>query len=166
MSKRRSGGTGIFLALGVGAYFALQSPGGVAGLAAGFHGHGPLPSGHAYTPVTWARAFLRYDHLPRTGCDMNAMVAWEHEEGGAWGNDADGNPLNTTQREPGSWPINSVGVQAYPSWREGFKATRTALHNGLYGGVLAALRAGDNAQAVASAVAASRWGTKPFSADC
>lgn len=163
--KRKSSGTGVLLAVGVAAFFAAHSPGGLAGLTADF-GHGPLPNGHAYTPSSWARAFLHSDGLPRTRCNVAAIVAWEHAEGGNWNNTAQANPLNTTKTEPGSWSINSVGVQAYPSWREGFKANRAALNNGLYGGVLATLRAGDSAQAVASAVAASRWGTQPFSANC
>ena len=62
--------------------------------------------------------------------------------------------------------MNSVGVQAYPAWQEGMQANLSAITNGLYGGILSALRAGDNAQAVADAVASSPWGTEAFSATC
>jgi hypothetical protein len=59
-----------------------------------------------------------------------------------------------------------VAVQAYTSWADGFRATLTTLGNGRYGPILSALSAGDSAQAVAVAVAASPWGTGPFQASC
>jgi hypothetical protein len=143
-------------------------------------GHGPAAAGHAgntltakvvpggssYTPASWAAAFLAGGGWPQTSCNLAAIQAWEAAEGGNWNNSAQYNPLNTTQQEPGSRPVNSAGVQAFPSWQEGFQANLTVINNGLYGGILAALRAGDNAQAVADAVAASPWGTAPFQASC
>jgi hypothetical protein len=63
---------------------------------------------------------------------------------------------------PGSTSMNSVGVKAYASWAQGFEATLKTLHNGYYGGILAALRRGDDAQDVADAVASSPWGTNSF----
>ena len=62
--------------------------------------------------------------------------------------------------------INGPGVRAYNSWRTGFTATLATLGNGNYGPVVSALAAGTGAQAVASAVAASPWGTAPFTAAC
>jgi hypothetical protein len=116
----------------------------------------------------WGRELLREDHLPTTRCNRNAMAAWAAAEGGNWGNGAAHNPLNTTKTEPGSWPMpgstNIPPVQAYPTWRAGMRATIATLSH--YSGVLAALRAGNNAQAVANAVAASPWGTGPFQASC
>jgi hypothetical protein len=56
-----------------------------------------------------------------------------------------------------------VGVKAYTSWAQGLRATVITLGNGLYGGILAALRSGNDANAVAGAVAASPWGTGSFS---
>ena len=104
--------------------------------------------------------------IPETACNIGAVTAWEAAEGGEWDNTAAANPLDTTQPEPGSWPMNSVGVQAYPSWAEGLEANLTVITNGLYGGILSALAAGGNAQAVADAVAASPWGTEPFTPSC
>lgn len=126
----------------------------------------PIGAGGSYTPASWASAYLGALGMPRTQCNLNAIEAWEMAEGGAWNNSANANPLNTTEPEPGDWTINGVGVKAYPSWPEGLQANVTVINNGLYGGILSALRAGNNAQAVANAVAASPWGTSPFSANC
>lgn len=123
-------------------------------------------AGGPYTPTSWAQAFIGALHDPETACNIGAVAAWEAAEGGAWNDAAAANPLNTTQPEPGSWPVNSAGVQGYPSWAEGLDANLTAITNGLYGGVLSALAAGGSAQAVADAVAASPWGTEPFTASC
>jgi hypothetical protein len=125
-----------------------------------------IPDGSAYTPASWAAALLSAEGWPRTACNLGAVTAWERAEGGHWANNAAYNPLNTTQREPGSRPVNSASVQAYTSWAEGFRATLTTLGNGRYGGILAALSAGDSARAVAGAVAASPWGTGAFPATC
>ena len=119
------------------------------------------PSGSART---WAVEFLTAIGEPVTGCNVGAITAWEAAEGGGVTNDAAYNPLNTARLEPGSWTVNSAGVQAFPSWSEGLAANVAAITNGLYGPVLAALRAGNDAQGVADAVGASPWGTSPFTA--
>ena len=118
------------------------------------------PGGH--TPVTWAKALLLALRMPTTTQNMAAIIAWEMAEGGHWYNSAHYNPLNTTWRMPGATSMNSVGVKAYVSWAQGLAATLNTLHNGLYERILAALRAGNDAQAVADAVAASPWGTGSF----
>lgn len=148
-------------------------PGAVTDAAAGITG--PAPGGSSYTAASWAAALLRYGGWPQTACNKGAIQAWEGAEGGQWGpnpnDDGTFNPLNTTHPEPGSaGRINTgtpgIWVQAYPSWQSGFQATAATLDNGRYGGILAALRAGNSAQAVADAVAASPWGTGPFTARC
>ena len=116
----------------------------------------------AYTPFTWARALPTQLGMPETTDNLAAITAWEMAEGGHWYNGAHFNPLNTTQPEPGAVAMNSVGVKAYVNWAQGFRATITTLRNGLYGGILAALSKGDDALAVAHAVAASPWGTGDF----
>lgn len=115
-----------------------------------------------YTPVTWAKALLLALGMPRTTDNMAAIIAWEMAEGGHWYNTAYYNPLNTTWRMPGATSMNYVGVKAYLSWAQGLAATVNTFHNGLYEGILGALRAGNDAQAVADAVAASPWGTGSF----
>ena len=107
--------------------------------------------------ATRAVALLTSGGWPRTACNISAITAWENAEGGNWANSARFNPLDTTEPEPGSYPMNRVGVQAYTSWAEGFRATFTTLANGNYGGILATLAAGYRAQAVAAAVADSPW---------
>ena len=127
-------------------------------------GYGPIPEarGGKFTQVTWARALLRALDKPLTVQNVAAVTAWEMAEGGHWYNTAHYNPLNTTWRMPGATSMNSVGVKAYTSWEQGFQATILTLRNGLYGEILAALERGDDAQAVADAVASSPWGTNHF----
>lgn len=119
------------------------------------------PNG-GYTPLTWSHALLSALGMPQTSENVAAIVAWELAEGGHWHNSAYYNPLNTTQPMPGATSMNSVGVKAYRSWAQGLEATVKTLHNGYYGGILAALRKGDDAMAVSQAVAASPWGTPGF----
>ena len=125
-----------------------------------------VPAGGSYTPYTWATTFLAAIPEPVTGCNIGFVQAWERAEGGNWENAAVANPLDTTEREPGSWSMNSVGVQAYPSWQEGLQATVTTIRNGNYQGILSALAAGDDPQGAADAVASSPWGTGSFQASC
>ncbi len=116
----------------------------------------------AYTPESWARALLGYLGAPLSSQNLTAITAWEFAEGGHWFNAARYNPLDTTMPEPGATAMNGVGVKAYTSWAEGFVATVATLRDGLYGPILAALQRGDDALAVATAVAASPWGTEAF----
>ena len=121
-----------------------------------------MKSGGKVTQITWAQALLKSLGMPMTADNVAAVVAWEMAEGGHWYNTAYYNPLNTTQSMPGATIFNSVGVKAYKSWKQGMDATVITLHNGYYGGILDALRRGNDAQAVADAVAASPWGTGSF----
>ena len=121
-----------------------------------------MKSGGKVTQITWAQALLKSMGLPLTADNVAAIVAWEMAEGGHWYNTAYYNPLNTTQSMPGATVFNSVGVKAYKSWKQGLDATVITLRNGYYGGILDALQRGNDAQAVADAVAASPWGTGSF----
>ena len=133
-----------------------------------------VPAGSSYTPASWASALLSAGGWPQTACNLGAVQAWERAEGGNWANDAWFNPINTTYDGNGAWEqdgkvtgtINSDGVRAYNSWATGFDATLTTLSFPAYAGVRSALSAGNDAQAVADAVAASPWGTGPFTATC
>jgi len=115
-----------------------------------------------YTPIGWARALLGYLGVPQTSSNITAITAWELAEGGHWYNSARFNPLDTTMPAPGATDMNSVGVKAYTSWAQGFSATVATLRNGLYGPILTALQRGNDAMAVAMAVAGSPWGTGAF----
>jgi len=131
-----------------------------AARAAGYHPVSGVSG--AYSPESWARALLGYLGMPVTSQNLTAITSWELAEGGHWFNSARYNPLDTTMPEPGATVMNSVGVKAYTSWAEGFTATIATLRNGLYDPILAALRKGDDAVAVAAAVASSPWGTGAF----
>ena len=108
------------------------------------------------TPQTWAQALLQRLGEPVTPGNVRVIEEWEAREGGHWLNTARFNPLNTTQSEPGSSSINSVGVKAYTSWQEGLTATATTLKNGLYNNVLVALHKNDQ-QAAIQAIRQSPW---------
>jgi hypothetical protein len=132
----------------------------------GSHFSYSVPDGSAYTPTSWAKALLKAGGWSQDSCNVNAIKGWESAEGGNWENSAHYNPLDTTQREPGSYSMNSVNVQAYVSWTQGFQATLTTLGYSAYGNIRSALAAGDSAQRVAEAVASSPWGTGPYAVIC
>jgi cell wall-associated NlpC family hydrolase len=119
-------------------------------------GGGAAPAG----VTAWAKSLLSKMAMPTTGSNITAVSRWAQQEGGNWHNSAHYNPLNTTQREPGSTSMNGVGVQSYTSWAQGFAATIQTLNNGRYGGILSALKAGNNPSAVYGAIVHSPWGTK------
>jgi hypothetical protein len=107
-------------------------------------------------PVQWAKDFLTRINMPVTSENVRAITAWEKAEGTA----ARFNPLATTQGGfPGATKFNSVGVKNYVSYEDGLAANAKVIQNGLYGNILAALRNGNDAMAVARAIKASPWGT-------
>lgn len=93
--------------------------------------------------------------MPQTAENARAIVAWARAEG----TDAANNPLATTQSWDGDSRFNSVGVRNYASYEDGIEASVRTLRNGRYGNILAALAAGNSADAVARAIADSPWGT-------
>ena len=52
-----------------------------------------------------------------------------------------------------------MGVKNYASYQDGLDANVKVITNGLYGNILSALQQGNDADAVARAVANSPWGT-------
>jgi hypothetical protein len=160
----------------------------------------PLPepssncaAANSCTPQTFADAILTYPGVNGvvTASNEYALETWgKAESGGAgcpgqpartapWAYSAGpaGNPINTTQPEPGSTDWNSVGVKIYADadgetcWHWGIKANGDTLLNGFYGNILSVLEnpvSDDHAQCVslAEAVGNSPWGTGNFSADC
>lgn len=87
-----------------------------------------------------------------------SIMKWANAEGGMWHNTALYNPLNTTLKEPGSHPINSVGVQAYTSWDQGMGAVVATLRNGHYPEILNLLASGGGLTKAADANL-DTWGT-------
>jgi hypothetical protein len=120
-----------------------------------------MPGG--YTARSWAVAYLHAGGFRATRCNVAAIEGQEHAEATY---SRYRNPLDSTEREPGSWSINSVGVQHYASWGQGLRATVVTLRNGRYPAMIAALRAGNDAQRYADAAAASDWGTGQYTASC
>lgn len=129
---------------------------------------GPTPDPNSIvTPLDWARVVISQLGVPDTSANEQALVAWAATEGGNWHNTARFNPLGTTLQLPGSTVMaggNSAGVQSYTSWQQGVQATVQMLQQANMSNILAALRSGNDAAAVAHAVGSSPWGTPDFSA--
>lgn len=116
--------------------------------------HALEAGGHART--RWSVALLDRLGAPVTTENVRALSAWIGAEAN---NSRFRNPLATTMGAAGASNVNHVGVKSYPTDTIGLDATVRTLTNGLYEPILAALRAGDSAARVVTAVAASPWGT-------
>jgi hypothetical protein len=88
-----------------------------------------------------------------------AFATWMQSEGGS----ANCNPLNTTLRMPGSWdyPGNTAGVQEYPDFETGLRATvKTFDTKGQgYEGILESMRHNDPARQIVRIIGETNWGT-------
>jgi hypothetical protein len=114
-------------------------------------------------PSGWARALLAADSLPLTACNLSAVTEWEAREGGGFGNQASFNPLNVNPGPGAGWPGHpAIGAWAFPDATTGLRYTVATLDNGYYAGILAALRAGDSAQAVCDAIEDSPWAASHY----
>lgn len=89
-------------------------------------------------PTSFVTSLLKTLGYPTTSANISFLNAWMRREGGGGAN----NPLNTTQRMPGSTSFNSVGVQNYADMATGVQATVKTLRNGRYGDLLNALASG------------------------
>lgn len=95
------------------------------------------------TPGSFAASLLRGLGDPTTPQNVKSLTGWEALEGGNWKNDAAYNPLNTTQKEPGSRDTGTQGdIGVYNNWNQGLKATEDTLNNGDYGDIEGALKTG------------------------
>ena len=108
--------------------------------------------------VRRAQAILAGIGAPVTPGGVAILVAWQACEGGPATRH---NPLNTTLPMPGSFAINSQGVQAYPTEAEGITATVQTLQNGLYPQIVSALRSGQPAAFLDAQGEIQTWGTDP-----
>lgn len=117
-----------------------------------------------YYSATWGKALSRAvgaNFTPQVDLFLRAWAQSEsgdptQSEGGVW------NPFNTTQKMPGSTDFNVNGgypVQNYLTWQQGVQATAKTILNGHYPALVADLRLGTSALAMAHAVAVSSWGT-------
>lgn len=113
------------------------------------------------TPLDFARALLNRLGLPQSSNNLVSLVAFVGIEAGHWNNKARFNPLNTTQTMPGSTKAPGTIVQAYTSWTQGVEASAKTLTNGLYGGLIAALKESADPQTFLRALSDSRWCSAP-----
>lgn len=113
------------------------------------------------TSTKFAKKVLSDLHLPTSANNVDALLAWMAFEGGHWGNPVfKHNPLNTTQKMPGSHsPGGPAGVQAYPDWKTGAAATVKTLSYGAYAHIRAALADSAPPEVTLAAVKSSPWGT-------
>lgn len=96
-------------------------------------------------------------NVPWTLHNRRAFATWMQSEGGS----ARNNPLNTTQRMPGSTSYNYVGVQNYPNLDSGLAATTRTFHTQGqgYDRILAAMRRNDPARKTVRIIGETNWGT-------
>ncbi len=97
-------------------------------------------------PAGWAEDVLDGIGAPHTRENIAFLQAWQRREGGSTNNTASYNPLCTTLRATGSVSMNKVGVQAYPDWATGCKATVDTLLKPAYKPLVTFLRAGGGGQ--------------------
>ena len=87
-----------------------------------------MPNLNIKNPTDFANALLGELGAPDTKTNVNNILGWYSAEGGNWNNTAKYNPLNTTQVESGSQPMQSGSkVQSYTSWQQGLDATVATL---------------------------------------
>jgi hypothetical protein len=128
----------------------------------------PADSQNEFAIETWGKA-----EGGGAGCPgQPAKTApWTYSAGPA------GNPLNTTEVEPGDTVWNSDGVKIYHNasghtcWYWGVTATTQTLLNGYYAKILAVLRSPASTELaqcddLGVAVGETPWGTGNFSKDC
>lgn len=110
----------------------------------------PTGAASVVTPDAFWTQVLTDMGAPITQSNIEALRAWSEREGGggAW------NPLNSTQKMPGSTFFNhlsgSTGVQNYTDPTEGALATAKTIQNGNYPSIVAAFRTGNALPALVS----------------
>lgn len=93
---------------------------------------------------------------------VNALMAWQQEEGGHWAplSTVAYNPLNT-KYSGGAVARNKNGIKSYGSWEAGVKATAATLTGSQsaergYDKIISALKSGDQTD-IYAAILASKW---------
>ncbi len=93
----------------------------------------------------WATGVLHGIGAPTSSENYRSLWNWSIKESGQDpinNGSIHNNPLNTTQRVPGSTSQNSVGVQSFPDVTSGISATIQTLTNGRYPQIVADLKGG------------------------
>lgn len=83
----------------------------------------PLPA--PLPEATWEQQLLTALGVPITQPNISFLDAWNKAEGNLQGHSGLGinNPFNTTNTMPGSYAVNSAGVQAFATLSDGIAAT-------------------------------------------
>ena len=110
---------------------------------------------------SFALALLRKLDITPTNAAINAVMAWQQEEGGHWKNSAAYNPLNTTYEGGAVAIVNDHKVKAYADWESGVNATAATLTGADskargYDRIISALKSGDQTD-IYAAILASSW---------
>jgi hypothetical protein len=93
----------------------------------------------------WATGVLHGIGAPTSPENYKTLWNWSIKESGQDpinNGSIHNNPLNTTQRVPGSTSQNSVGVQSFPDVTSGISATIQTLTNGRYPQIVSDLKGG------------------------
>jgi hypothetical protein len=112
----------------------------------------------------WADGVLHGIGAPVNPVNIDSLLRWSNAETAPYPLLRWNNPLNTTQKMPGSRDSGaqpgSHDVQIYPTLGDGINATVVTLLNGMYPSIVANLRVGVPASAWTNAHAElTRWGT-------
>jgi cell wall-associated NlpC family hydrolase len=112
----------------------------------------------------FATRILQGIGAPTTGTALKAMLEWMRHEGGHYKNNADFNPLNTTQKMPGDGPMSSKNpkIRSYGNWEDGVAATLRTITSDKYGypKIVQAFRENKDLGSIYRAINKSQWGTK------
>jgi hypothetical protein len=115
----------------------------------------------SYYSVTYGKNLLRKIGAPYNVETDKFLTAWAMYEN----TPAKWNPFGSTQG--GQFPVthnpdgslNSAKVRDYPDWQTGVQYTALCLLNGNYPTLVATIRAGKSAQAMALALSNTQWGS-------
>ena len=102
----------------------------------------------------WKALVLYELNAPLSELNNDALQWWADSEGMPA---SDNNWLATTIGGFGGYPVNSVGVKAYPTVQAGAQATVATLQGGAYAGVVNAFRDGNSLVDIWQQVNASPW---------
>jgi hypothetical protein len=108
----------------------------------------------------WASGVLNGLGAPESTAAVDALWAWSNAETDPYELMRWNNPLDTTERWPGSITVNPAGVQSYLTVSDGVEATVATLLNGYYPVIVAHLVDGVPRQQWGDACTElSKWGT-------
>jgi hypothetical protein len=112
-------------------------------------------------------ALLSAIGAPDTAANQSSLHAWYHREEPSWPPPFSNNPLNSTQPMGGSHGGGTQGnIQYYPDSLTGVKANAQTLTNGLYPGIVAALRSGKGLCGGGLAGEFSKWSGGGYTSVC